>query len=260
MNITFYKKSYTIMFFIHETLLIWILSTFCTSNHFVSCYLSDVVTREHSSKCGNNIKFESAGQIKQIGKWKSGCPDNQYLRAVWAENPGELFLYGKCCGKNEVMTEFSWEIRDLPVIRGGKASTDERWNIQCPLYSALTGLRLIEDSRTNERILSSVRCSLLKYQVFDATRCTIMNFKDAQRHIKVPFLNESWQHECPKDYGLVGLFVDEKPTTLVKKIQKGKCCRIYDPKMYAGWESNFTHNFAAFAQYNKEMSLDGIYL
>lgn len=203
----------------------------------------------------NNIKFIREGAIKQIGKWRNGCPNNRYVSGVWSHEPQELFYNGKCCGSGVALTEFSWEIRDFEVLVSEKNARYVQ--IECPLYSVITGFRLITGT-INRNILSSVRCSLLNKKVFNASQCSVLDFKkgfrrrnETVRKIESPGPNEKWFQECQHGYGLVSLTIYKREVQngLVQRARRGKCCHLYNPKFNSNWKSNFADNLAGFDQF-----------
>ena len=82
-------------------------------------------------------------------------------------------------------------------------------------------------------ILSSLRCSLLRTQVYDASDCTRLNFYGVPKPMK--HIAGGWEYQCPQQYGLVALYVDfgrHHAMTPVTKVHYGKCCKIYGKLLY----------------------------
>lgn len=195
------------------------------------CHVIDpVVANEFpSNKIGKN-------------KWQNGCPTGRYIKGVWAALPTEHFQKIKCCEGAATDNSLSWELRDLAFFSGGKSTINEQWNIQCQSNAVITGVRYFTDKR-GLRNLSAVRCSALKYQNTDPKQCMVMDFTDQVVSTNMTY-NKKWQHECPDDYALVGLYDDN----YFGNIKKGKCCKIIDVAFRPGWVSNFEQNLSNLSQ------------
>ena len=93
-----------------------------------------------TSPCNVVGKFVSDSKKKKVGKFTwNGCPKDRYFQAIWSNYQKQPVFNGKCCGSG-VDNSFSWEIRDLYLLKKGDRAVDKTWNVECESYSVITGI------------------------------------------------------------------------------------------------------------------------
>lgn len=95
--------------------------------------------------------------------------------------------------------------------------------VLCKLFSNFTAFRYIDGNDSGLRILSAVRCSILKNRIANPTVCAVLDFtRPVQNATHSGSHNDRWQHECPDGYAMVGLYDNNQ----YKNVNKAKCCRL----------------------------------
>lgn len=100
----------------------------------------------------------------------------------------------------------------------------DHWNVQCQSNAVMTGVRYVTKDN-GLRILTGIRCSALKYQVVNSDDCVVLNLAEPIKHPNfVSTATKPWQHECPNEYAMVGVY--DKPNNEFWNVNKAKCCRL----------------------------------
>lgn len=210
-----------------------------------------LITGYHGEVCSVINKVTNTGYpSNKIGEWPDGCPNGRYIKAVWSEKPTEHFQKIKCC-QGATDNTLSWEFRDLLYLSGGKSNITDQWNVQCQSNAVMTGVRYIT-KQNGLRILSGIRCSALKYQVFDPNECSVLDFNSPQDPNFDSTTTKPWQHECPSGQAMVGVY--DQSDNNFWNIRKAKCCKLLDVEFKPGWESDFSSKFSNLSQSTEDDS------
>ncbi|XP_057304765.1 uncharacterized protein LOC130641811 [Hydractinia symbiolongicarpus] len=189
-----------------------------------------------TSPCNVITNFKAESKVNLVGdsKWQNSCPKDRFIQAVYSDIPTAPFIKAKCCRSN-VSNRLSWEL-DLTSLNGGKNVVDKIWNAECERYSVITGFKFAV-SQVGVILLRSIRCSVLVNKAINRQACVVLDLSSKVANNEVRY-NNTWQHECPAGYGLVGVYSKNS----FNRVEKAKCCQIKDVKIKPGVVIDFEKN------------------